>query len=124
MDTNAENTRTTLQNLSGKTDILWFVAWIGGLAALWIWDAIFLNAPAFEKIQAAFLNSLSTGVMVVVMALVAGWLAGVGLHLLERSESTTLYGLASFATDILRSIPQIILVLAGYVVLTLLLHGA
>jgi ABC-type dipeptide/oligopeptide/nickel transport system permease subunit len=121
MDTKSGIGRPWLMHLSEREDILWLVAWISGLVLLWIWDAIFLNAPAFERIQAAFLNSLSTGVMVVIAALVFGWLLGVGLHLLERSEARVFYGLASFATDILRSIPQIIAVLIGYVVLTLLL---
>jgi ABC-type dipeptide/oligopeptide/nickel transport system permease subunit len=122
MDTKAGIARIRSWHLSGKKDVLWLLAWIGGLATLWVWDAIFLNDPALERIQAAFLNSLSTGLMVVAMALVIGWLVGVGMHMLERTGSTTLYGMASFATDILRSIPQIILVLIGYVLLTLLLH--
>ena len=122
MDTETGNTRTWPWRLSERRDILWLVAWVGGLAALWVWDAIFLNAPAFERIQAAFLNSLVTGSMVVIMALLFGWFVGVGLHLLERSESRTLYGLASFAVDVIRSVPQIILVLIGYILLTVLLH--
>ncbi len=108
--------------LSDSEDFRWLVIWIGGLVLLWIWDAIFLNAPAFERVQAAFLNSLTTGFLVVIVALFLGWLIGVGLHLLERSEAKVIYGLASFVVDILRSIPQIIAVLIGYVVLTLLLH--
>jgi ABC-type dipeptide/oligopeptide/nickel transport system permease subunit len=122
MDTKAGIARIRSWRISGKKDVLWLMAWIGGLAALWVWDAIFLNDPALERIQAAFVNSLATGLMVVVMALVIGWLVGVGMHSLERTGSTVLYGLASFATDILRSIPQIILVLIGYVLLTLLIH--
>jgi len=122
MDTKLQRSPSWLKQLFDKKDLLWLVIWIAGLSLLWIWDAIFLNTPAFERIQSSFVNSLLSGLLVVCLALVLGWLLGVGLHLLERSESTSLYGLASFATDILRSIPQIILVLLGYVVLTVLLH--
>jgi ABC-type dipeptide/oligopeptide/nickel transport system permease subunit len=122
MDTETGNTRTRPWRLSERRDILWLVTWVGGLAAFWVWDAIFLNTPAFGRIQAAFLNSLVTGSMVVIIALLSGWLVGVGLHLLERSEARTLYGLASFAVDVIRSVPQIILVLIGYILLTVLLH--
>jgi ABC-type dipeptide/oligopeptide/nickel transport system permease subunit len=122
MDTNSGNVRTWSRRISEKHDLLWLVAWIGGLAMLWVWDAVFLNAPAFEKIQAAFLNSMATGIMVVIMALVCGWLLGVGLHLLERSASGVWYTLASFVVDVIRSVPQIILVLIGYILLTVLLQ--
>jgi len=122
MDTSPGKIRGNSWRISGKKDILWLLVWIGGLLVLWVWDALFLNAPAFEKIQTAFLNSLWTGLMVVVLALFFGWFLGVGLQTLERSESTIWYTLASFAIDIIRSVPQIILVLIGYVLLTLLLH--
>ncbi len=105
-----------------RRDTAWLVTWIGGLALLWVWDLIFLNAPALERIQSAFLNTLATCLTVVVLALVGGWALGVGLHALERSGRTVLYGVASFATDVIRSIPQILIVLIGYVLLTLMLY--
>jgi len=114
--------RTRLRRIADGSDARWLMVWIAGLLVLWIWDAIFLNAPAFDAVQTSFLNSLATGIMVVVMALFFGWVIGVGLHLLERSEARVLYDIASFAVDILRSVPQIIVVLIGYVLLTLLLH--
>jgi len=122
MDSKIIDTRPPRSSISEKRDLYWFFAWIGGLATLWVWDAIFLNPPAFEKMQSAFFNSLVTGSLVVLMALAFGWLLGIAMHKLERSESTFLFSVASFAVDILRSIPQIIIVLIGYVVLTILLH--
>jgi ABC-type dipeptide/oligopeptide/nickel transport system permease subunit len=122
MDIETRRAGSWWQGITTKSDILWLSAWIGGLVVVWLWDVFFLNAPAFQRIQAAFINSLLTGLMVVLLALVLGWLLGVALHLLERSGSKSLYGLASFATDLLRSVPQIILVLIGYVILTVLLH--
>jgi ABC-type dipeptide/oligopeptide/nickel transport system permease subunit len=106
-----------------KKDLLWLTLWLAGLATVWLWDAIFLNAPAFSRLQTAFANSLLTGAMVVVFSLIWGWLLGVTLHTLDRSRSRIAFAVVSFATDVLRSVPQIIVVLIGYVVLTILLHG-
>lgn len=113
---------TPIRNLVRQEDTLWLVVWFGGMVVLWAWDVVFLNAPALDSLQRAFFNSLFTGGVVVVLALAVGWGLGVGMHLLERSGGTALYGFASFIIDILRSIPQIIVVLAGYVVLTWFLH--
>jgi ABC-type dipeptide/oligopeptide/nickel transport system permease subunit len=111
-----------LHNLTSKKDLLWLTIWIAGLGVLWIWDALFLNAPAFARLQTAFLNSLLTGMMVVLFSLAIGWFLGVSINMLEHSKSNIGFAVISFVTDILRSIPQIIAVLIGYVVLTILLH--
>ncbi len=108
-------------DLYGRKDLLWLAIWLGGLVVLFVWDAVFLNAPAFARVQTAFLNSMLASSMVVVLALLLGWSVGVGLHVLGRSGPRILYGAASLITDVLRSIPQIIAVLIGYVVLTILL---
>ena len=112
-----------LDKLTSKKDLLWLTIWIAGLGVLWIWDALFLNAPAFARLQTAFLNSLLTGLMVVLFSLALGWFLGVSLNTLEHSKSKIGFAVLSFVTDILRSIPQIIAVLIGYVVLTILLHN-
>jgi len=111
-----------LSILNSKKDLLWMMIWIAGLGMLWIWDALFLNAPAFARLQTAFLNSLFTGAMVVLFSLALGWFVGVSLHLLENSKSKVGFAVISFITDILRSIPQIIAVLIGYIILTVLLY--
>lgn len=111
------------RSLRSKKDLLWLAIWLAGMALLWVWDAIFLNAPAFSRLETAFVNSLFTGAMVVLFSLAFGWLLGVGLHMLEHSGSRLGFATISFMTDILRSVPQIIVVLIGYVVLTLLLQN-
>ncbi|MBN1397350.1 MAG: hypothetical protein JXA06_04885 [Bacteroidetes bacterium] len=122
MDINTSIRKFGFQDLFNRKDLLWLIIWIAGLGLLWIWNALFLNAPAFARLQTAFLNSLLTGMMVVVFSLVLGWITGVSLHLLERSELKTGFAILSFVTDMLRSIPQIIAVLIGYVILTMLLY--
>lgn len=121
MATKPEDRRSLTLYLSERMDVVWLVIWLGGLFLMWVWNAIFLNSPALERIQTAFLNSLATGLAVAVLSLVLGWAMGVGMNVLERSERKTLYGLATFATDVLRSVPQILVVLIGYVLLTFML---
>ena len=122
MDTNFRNNRVWFLEVYRRKDILWLLIWIGGMMLLWLWDVVFLNEPALERIQTAFLNSLLTGSIVVVFSLILGWFAGVGMHLLERSHWRKVLGIAKLAVNVLRSIPQIIAVLIGYVVLTVFLH--
>ncbi len=106
-----------------KKDLLWLTIWLAGLAILWLWDAIFLNAPAFSRLQTAFANSVLSGAMVVTFSLILGWLTALTIHALDRSRSKIGFAIVSFITDILRSVPQIIAVLIGYVGLTILLHN-
>ncbi|MFH0989437.1 MAG: hypothetical protein V1799_05400 [bacterium] len=109
------------RDLYRQKDLLWLLIWLGGLMTIWFWDALFLNAPAFARVQTAFLNSLITGLMVVALSVVLGWIMGVGMHLLERGESKGMYIVAQFITNLLRSVPQILVVLIGYVILTVML---
>ena len=102
-------------------DLMWLVVWIAGLLGLGVWDLLFLNRPAFALVQQAFSNTLIAGLLVVVFSLVLGWSAGVALYFLE-TRARLLYLLLTFLLDIIRSIPQIVGVLIGYVILTLLIE--
>ena len=115
--------RGARRRLVDHRDVLWFTIWIAGLGFMWIWDLIFLNAPALARVESAFVNSLFTGLTVVVLSLAFGWGAGVGLHLLDRLESRWGFAAVSFAADLIRSVPQILIVLFGYIVLTALTHA-
>lgn len=101
--------------------VLWFVIWIAGIAGLGIWDALFLNDPAFALIRAAFGNTLIAGILVVLLSTGLGWAGGVALHMLE-ARRRSVYLSVTFLLNILRSIPQIVGILIGYVVLTLLIE--
>jgi ABC-type dipeptide/oligopeptide/nickel transport system permease subunit len=122
MDTRPPSSRSWLSGLYQSKDRLWSAIWAGGIATLFLWDAVFLNAPAFARVQTAMVNSLLTGALVVVLSLLFGWSLGVGLHVLSNSGSRVAHALVSLAMDVLRSIPQIIAVLIGYVVLTMMLR--
>lgn len=107
--------------LSGRTDLAWIAVWAAGLAAVWLWNASFLNAPAFALLQSAFLNSMGAGIVAVAGTLVLGWGTAVTLDYLHRREMKALHLLLTFLLNLLRSLPQMIGILIGYVILTVLI---
>jgi len=99
-------------------DTRWLGIWVCGLLAVWIWDMLFLNAPALRTLQTAFLNTLVVaGLSVVISALV-----GLGLvnatEMLQSRRASGAVNFLRFLLDLIRSIPQIIGILIGYVILT------
>lgn len=108
--------------LLSQKDKLWLAIWLGGLAALWLWNTAFLNRPAFAQLRAASLNTLLVGVVVVALATLLGWLTAVALHLLEEARRRIPQLLLAFVLNLIRSVPQIVGVLIGYVILTMLIQ--
>jgi ABC-type methionine transport system permease subunit len=115
------NARRLLDFYRSK-DKLWLSIWIGGLLLLLLWDVVFLNAPALARIEAAFVNTLFAGTLVVLLSLIFGWAAGVGLHFLDQARNRSLYIVLTFFLNVIRSIPQIVGILIGYVVITLFIQ--
>jgi ABC-type dipeptide/oligopeptide/nickel transport system permease subunit len=103
-----------------RQDILWLGIWIGGLLLLGIWDAFFLNPPAFLLVRTAFANTLLACSLVLLLSLLLGWSTGILLHFLE-TRHRSLYLVTTFCLNFLRSIPQIVGALIGYVILTFFL---
>jgi ABC-type dipeptide/oligopeptide/nickel transport system permease subunit len=95
--------------------------WISGLAAIGIWDAVFLNEPSFALLRTAFLNSTIAGVLVVGFSLILGWTFGVASHFLE-TRRPAIYFPFTFLLNVVRSVPQIVGILIGYIVLTMLIE--
>ena len=121
--------RTVPHNTPGRfvlfvreKDKLWTAVFFAGMVMLWIWLILFLNKPALLQVQTAFFNTVLSGLLVVLFALVLGWIAGVVLALLEQSERKSGYLALTFFLDLFRSVPQIVGVLSGYVILTLLIE--
>jgi len=100
----------------------WALYWVGGLAALWSWNLSHLNRPALEQLEAAFVNTLVAGSAVVLMTLVLGWSVGTGLYFLESRTKRPAWLVLTFALNLIRSVPQMVGILAGYVVLTILIE--
>lgn len=105
-----------------QKDKLWLLIWVAGLGALWLWNVLFLNRPALLQIESAFLHTVVTGSLVVCFSLILGWSVGVALYFLDRPGRTIFYLLLTFLLNVIRSIPQIVGVLVGYVILTFLLE--
>ncbi len=104
---------------TARKDRRWLLIWLLGLLALWLWDSAFLNRPALERLETAFLNTVATGLLVILLSLLLGWSAGVALYFFDRRR--LLSPVATFVLDLLRSVPQIVGILIGYVVLTILI---
>jgi ABC-type dipeptide/oligopeptide/nickel transport system permease subunit len=96
------------------------VIWAAGLAVIGAWDFFFLNAPAFLLVRRAAVNTLAGALLVVLLSLVLGWGAGVLVHFLETRRRIAAFPVV-FLLNVVRSVPQILGALAGYVVLTLLI---
>jgi len=120
--------RNFLKNLSAiltkfynQKDRYWFVIWILGLLVIWIWNIMFLNKPALRQLQAGFLNTLIISFLVILFSAVLGWLTTNLYHMLERSLPRFQIVLI-FLINLIRSIPQIVGILMGYVILTILIQ--
>jgi ABC-type methionine transport system permease subunit len=115
--------RRLVRLVSTERHILWIIVWVAGMGLFWGWAKIFLNSLGFLELQLAFLNSMIGGVMVIVFSLGLGWASGVCLYALERSGNKTAYLTLNFLLNIVRSVPQIVGILLGYVVVTRLMLG-
>jgi len=108
-----------LAALAGEnSDRFWLGVWVIGLLVLWAWDIAFLNRPALAQLQKAFANTLFGGALVVAFTLVLGHLTGLSMYFLERRTARLPYLLVTFVLNLLRSVPQIVGILIGYVFLT------
>ena len=104
--------------LAERKDLLWGILWLGGLALTWVWLVLYLNAPARILVGAACIHTFSGALAAVAASLVIGWGTALFLHFLESTRRRTAYLAVSFVLNLLRSVPQIVGMLLGYVVVT------
>jgi len=124
MSDNADGrTRPLSGILAGRKDVLWAVIWSGGVLALWAWLVNALNSPARVQVQTASLNTLLGALGVVVFSLLLGWGTALTLHYLDRPRRRKAYFIFTFLLNLIRSVPQMVGMLVGYVVLTVLIRG-
>jgi ABC-type dipeptide/oligopeptide/nickel transport system permease subunit len=100
---------------------LWLGLWVGGLLLVWFWDFLFLNAPEREMLQIAFGNSMFIASVVAIWTMALGWLLAFALEFWEVREKTFLKTAGQFGLNLIRSLPQIVGVLLGYVWITYLM---
>lgn len=100
--------------LMAGRDIRWLLIWLGGLGLAGFWNLAFLNRPALALILTGFLNTFAVAGMVLLFCLGAGWGAALALHFLEERMRSG-YLLLTFLLNLIRSVPQIVGILFGYV---------
>jgi hypothetical protein len=103
--------------LRQRKDMRWLMLWFAGMIVVWIWDALFLDPLSFELLQVAIFNTFFGAVAAVVVALALGWGTALVLYFLESSTWKVFFLPVLFLLNLLRSIPQIIGMLVGYMLL-------
>lgn len=121
MKAGPERWGTSLALLWSEQYVRWSCFWAGGIGLLWIWDLFFLNRPALDLIRTALGHSLLAGVLVVLFSMALGWGSGLLLHFLENRKNRGAFVALTFVLNLVRSVPQIVGILLGYVVLTQLI---
>jgi ABC-type methionine transport system permease subunit len=107
-----------MHKILSMKDRNWFYCWLAGIFITWIWNKINLNPPALRQIELAFLNTLLVACMVIILSLLFGWAMTMLLHYSEQRQMKISHYLLSFFLSIIRSIPQIIGILLGYIIMT------
>ena len=96
----------------------WFILWLGGMFGLWLWDAFYLNSLSYELICSALVNTFYGASAAVALSLFIGWLLGLASHFWQNGKARGLYLSLMFVLNLIRSIPQIVGLLIGYILLT------
>lgn len=105
-----------------QPDRRWALIWLTGLVLLWVWNVRYLNAPALRKITAGFGNTMLIAFLSVALSFLTAWGIINLLHHLYKEERRPVYLIVVFLLNLLRSVPQVIGVLLGYVGIALLLE--
>jgi ABC-type dipeptide/oligopeptide/nickel transport system permease component len=106
-----------ISRLYKSKDQFWTLIWISGIAALCIWDMLFLNKPAFSKVITGFFNTFFIAFIVVILTLFSGWAITLALNATENLKNRVPFLTLMFVMNIIRSIPQIVGVLIAYVII-------
>jgi ABC-type dipeptide/oligopeptide/nickel transport system permease subunit len=112
-----------IKNLFRQKDTRWTMLFICGLGTAVLWDVLFLNKPALRLVIAGFVNTFVIACIVVVCTLALAWCVTLGLHYLENRRNKTGYLLVMFLLNMIRSIPQIIGILFGYVAVSIMVQN-
>lgn len=116
-----KNNTSFIKDLYSQKDRYWFLVWVLGIILIWIWNLLFLNKPALRQLESGFLNTLVISLLVIVLSTIFGWGITLLHNIFERNFPRIQIGLI-FIINLIRSIPQIVGILMGYVVLTILIQ--
>jgi hypothetical protein len=96
-------------------DSRWLASWVAVSLIVLVWDTLYLNKPALHKVLSGFFNTFFIALLVVFFTLVIGWSLTLLMHKLKLAANRTPYLMATFLLNLVRSIPQIVGVLFGYI---------
>ncbi|HMA65935.1 MAG: hypothetical protein ACM31E_05495 [Fibrobacterota bacterium] len=117
--------QTFFQSIMDEKDKRWALIWLVVMIAVTIWNCLFLNKPALQKVITGFINTFTIAFLVVAFTLILGWVFTLLLHYLGKSKGKAGYMAVMFILNLLRSIPQIIGVLLTYIAIaSLITSGA
>lgn len=114
--------RTENMRINDEKDKLWLIIWGMGILLLWIWNKIFLHGPVLEQIERAFLNTMVISFLVIIFATTFGWFSTLVMYFSRTLRLQVVNILFTFILNLIRSIPQIIGILVGYIFLTTLIY--
>ena len=109
--------------LQQRKEIRWLMFWLAGLIAVWMWDALFLDPLSYELLQAAIFNTFCGAAIAVAAALGLGWGMALLLYFLESGNRKLFFLPVLFVINLIRSIPQIIGLLIGYIALNFFMEN-
>ena len=113
--------RSFLLSIFLNKDNRWAMIWVFGVAALGIWNIMFLNRPALLRVTNGFVNTILICLLVVIFTLVLSWGLTLGLHFFQYRKIRSGYIVLTFILNLVRSVPQIVGVLLSYVIIAALI---
>ncbi len=103
------------KQLFTQKDSRWTLIWVLGILVVGVWDTLFLNGPALRQVITGFLNTFCVASLVMIFTLLLAWGATLALHFLDRGKNKTPYLMLTFGLNLVRSVPQVVGILFGYV---------
>lgn len=103
-----------LRHLYAQKDLWWLFIWLSGLLTFGIWDALYLNAPAWQALLRAMVHTALIALLVSVLCLSLAWIVAWALTVTQTHHWRSVHWILEFILNLLRSVPQILGVLAVY----------
>lgn len=100
-------------------DRRWLLIWIAGLLALLAWNLVFLNKPAMIRVWSGFGNTLIITLVSLLTATSLSVTFSLAMTLARWNHHRWLFSVFDLILGTLRSVPQIIGLLLGFIILTL-----
>lgn len=107
-----------LESFITQRDKRWLAASVFVLVVVFAWDVRFLNRPSLRLVVTGFVNTMIIAALVILFTLVLGWGFALLMDSLARKKTSPGYLLVTFILNLIRSIPQVVGILFGYILVT------